>query len=370
SSCPLSAPQDSVFPVEKNQNTEIEVDVRDDSGRSFYNISTLDIVWSVDGTDNEIPNGVKEVVNGAKGYFAITRNVQIMREFLTNSVKISAEIIGYKKQYKDKFKIRSEIELISVDKAAVDSDNIAIFNHPKQKEGFRIAPKVVGGGVIQIEDLCLISYGNTDLYYSVVEATDIRIEIVDKFQLGSVVDGYLSVIDNNGNYIDSVFAPLRIVPSNLTLIVGAHFQVTTLGGPQPQRNIEYSLVDKTVARVDSNGLIVGSKLGKTKLIVRVLSVENIEYSRSEIDLHVVALNKIKIVSHSSQLRIGSQLPLQLMGANEFETPFSFGSAIPALRITWSLSNENIATIGGVFQKSGIVDKNFESISVRLGAIST
>ncbi|CAG2175645.1 unnamed protein product, partial [Oppiella nova] len=31
SSCPLSAPQDSVFPVEKNQNTEIEVDVRDDS---------------------------------------------------------------------------------------------------------------------------------------------------------------------------------------------------------------------------------------------------------------------------------------------------------------------------------------------------
>lgn len=34
-----------------------------------------------------------------------------------------------------------------------------------------------------------------------VEATDIRIEILDKFQLGTTVEGYVSVIDNNGDYI-------------------------------------------------------------------------------------------------------------------------------------------------------------------------
>lgn len=137
SSCPLSSPQDSVFPIETNQNPEIEVEVRDDNGRGFYNISTLNIVWRVDGTASfETQNGVKEVVNGVKGYFAITRNVQILREMRSNSVKISAEINGYKKGFKDTFHIKSEIELIAVDKAKVESENIAIFNHPKQKVVF------------------------------------------------------------------------------------------------------------------------------------------------------------------------------------------------------------------------------------------
>lgn len=125
--------------------------------------------------------------------------------------------------------------------------------------------------------------------------------------------------------------------------------MTTIGGPQPQRHIEFALADESVARVDSNGLIVGSKLGKTKLIARVLSVDNIEYSRSEIELYVVALNAIKIVCQTSQLRIGSKVPLHLMGANEFETPFSFGTSVPNLKITWSVSNDNIALIEQVFQ---------------------
>ena len=134
SSCPLSAPQDSVFPIEKNQNPEIEVEVRDERGNTFYNISTLSIVWKVEGSATfEVQNGVKEIVNGAKGYFAITRNIQILSEMRSNSVKIGAEITGYKKEFKERFKIKSEIELNSVDKAKVDSDNIAIFNHPNKK---------------------------------------------------------------------------------------------------------------------------------------------------------------------------------------------------------------------------------------------
>ena len=134
SSCPLSAPQDSVFPIEKNQNPEIEVEVRDDSGRSFYNISTLNILWKIEGKGTlETQNGVKEIVNGAKGYFSITKNIQTLREIRSNSVKIGAEINGYKKDFKDYFRINNEIELISVDKAKVDQENVAILNHPDQK---------------------------------------------------------------------------------------------------------------------------------------------------------------------------------------------------------------------------------------------
>ncbi len=146
-----------------------------------------------------------------------------------------------------------------------------------------------------------------------------------------------------------VFAPLRIIPSNVTLIIGNHFQVTCIGGPQPQRSIEFSISDGGVARVDPNGLIVGVKLGKSKLIARVLNVDNIEYSRFEILIHVVPLNKIKIVSHTSQLQVGSKLPLHLLGSNEYETPFAFGTSIPSLRIIWSVSNDNIAAIETSFE---------------------
>lgn len=155
-----------------------------------------------------------------------------------------------------------------------------------------------------------------------------------------------------------VFAPLHIVPSNLTLIVGDYFQVMTSGGPQPMRNIEFSLSDESLAKVDPNGLIVGFKLGKTKLIARVLSVDNVEYSRSEMELNVVALTKIKIVSPTSQLRVGSKLPLHLMGANEFENAFSFGTSVPSLRITWSVSSDNIALIEDVFQNVIIISYYF------------
>ena len=122
------------------------------------------------------------------------------------------------------------------------------------------------------------------------------------------------------------------------------------------RNIEFSLADGNVAKVNSNGLIVGSKLGKTKLVARVVSVDNLEYSRSEMELNVVALTKIKIITPTSHLRVGSKLPLHLIGANEFENAFSFGTSVPSLRITWSVSSDNIAIIEDVFLK--VIDKFF------------
>lgn len=463
-SCPLSAPQDSVFPVEKNQNIEIEVQARDELGRNFYNISTLSIDWNTDGIASfELLNGIKEQVNGAKGFFAITRNFQILKDIKSNTAKISAEITGYKQEFRDKFNIKSEIDLMFVDKASVESENMAIFNHPKNKvslliskgSGYfgvdvlgqqfinstfkqysktvNIVPKSVGRAVITINDLCLTSYEKTELQLSVVEATDIRIEMIDKFQLGSIVDGYLTVVDNNGDKLHvshhqlisltpiisnrvltvsnftvfddwtsvfqlkgeelgfssfnfmsrspdiksiesqvinvQVFAPLRIIPSNVTLIIGNNFQVTCIGGPQPQRSIEFSLNDEGVARVDHNGLIVGLKLGKTKLVARVLNVDYVEYSRSEIYVNVVSLNKVKIVSQTSQLQVDSKLPLHLLGSNEYETPFAFGISSPSVKISWSVSNDNIAVIERVFESFGIVENQFNSISVRLKARS-
>lgn len=44
-----------------------------------------------------------------------------------------------------------------------------------------------------------------------------------------------------------VFPPLRLSPRNGTLIVGAQFQYTSKGGPQPDSNLEYTATSVNVA---------------------------------------------------------------------------------------------------------------------------
>lgn len=135
--------------------------------------------------------------------------------------------------------------------------------------------------------------------------------------------------------------------------MGNHFQANFIGGPQTQRNIEFSIGDASLASVANNGLIKALKIGKTKLTGRVTNVNNFEYSRAEVEVHVVPLKKIKIWCPVNQIVMGSYMPIYLIGSSELhETPFMFGQAEPALNVTWMLSNEKIAAIESSFQKVG------------------
>lgn len=46
-----------------------------------------------------------------------------------------------------------------------------------------------------------------------------------------------------------VFPPLRLSPRNGTLIVGALFQYTSKGGPQPDSNLEYTATSVNIAGI-------------------------------------------------------------------------------------------------------------------------
>ena len=133
--------------------------------------------------------------------------------------------------------------------------------------------------------------------------------------------------------------------------MGNHFQANFIGGPQTQRNIEFVIGDPSLASVANNGLIKALKIGKTKLTARATNINNFEYSRAEVEVHVVPLKKIKIWTPVNQIVLGSHMPLYLIGSSEqHETPFMCGQAEPALNVTWTLSNEKIASIESSFQK--------------------
>lgn len=133
--------------------------------------------------------------------------------------------------------------------------------------------------------------------------------------------------------------------------MGNYFQVTFIGGPQIQRNLDFKINDLATATVNANGLVQGVRHGHTKLSGRVLSVNNFEYSRAEVDVYVVPLKKIKIWTPINQMLVGSHIPLYVIGcSSKHESPFMFGQADPPLNITWFLSNDKIGTIHSSFQK--------------------
>ena len=157
-----------------------------------------------------------------------------------------------------------------------------------------------------------------------------------------------------------VFRPLQIFPSNITLIVGSIFQVTVIGGPQPEATISYSLENNDIASIDASGIIKTYQIGSTQLTARAIGLNSVLYSQFEVTLEVVSINAIKIVSPSKQLMVGSEMPLHLSAVTSKSTkilsPFSFGSAIPNLRISWTASNKEVIELRGIYSEIGLNEK--------------
>jgi len=135
-----------------------------------------------------------------------------------------------------------------------------------------------------------------------------------------------------------VFPPLKIDPRNITLIIGAAFQVLTTGGPT-DATIQYFLSNTEIGEVSSDGLVAGLTLGSCKLVGRAVgrsrSGEVVEYSRDEVHVHVVALSALRLVAPTKKIVVGGALPIYLLGQDDNIDGYSFGSALPNLEITWT-----------------------------------
>lgn len=132
STCPQ---QDFVFKLEKNRKIELDVQVLDGRGNSFYNFSTLYFDWSKDGNGEfQQTNGIKEEVNGAKGYFSLARSFQVLSQLSTIRSKVRGRITGYHGSFwGDRFDVYREIELILTDPLTTEEDSISILKHPSYK---------------------------------------------------------------------------------------------------------------------------------------------------------------------------------------------------------------------------------------------
>ena len=72
-----------------------------------------------------------------------------------------------------------------------------------------------------------------------------------------------------------VFPPLELDPRNITLIIGAKFQVRTMGGPQPDSTIEFQIHNSKFAKSNNVGLIEALTLGSTKLTAKAVGTDKL-----------------------------------------------------------------------------------------------
>ncbi|XP_038053561.1 nuclear pore membrane glycoprotein 210-like [Patiria miniata] len=171
-----------------------------------------------------------------------------------------------------------------------------------------------------------------------------------------------------------VFPPLQLSPRNITLMVGAEFQVRSTGGPQPQSQIEYSMGDWQIANIASSGLLRAQSLGHSRVVGKAVGYDpetgsTVVYSQDTIDVYVIRLNGIKIHAPLLRLETNTEMPVYAIGTNEYETPFTFGNVIPGLDFFWTVTNKDVVRVEPVFERQGVSSNAEHNVAMRVHTLN-
>lgn len=155
-----------------------------------------------------------------------------------------------------------------------------------------------------------------------------------------------------------VFSPLRLVPQEITLPVGAIFQVTPSGGPQQDFSMEYVSTDSVIARVNPSGLIEAQKVGDVVVTGMAVSQfkssrNKVVYSKDEVNVHVIQLEGVKIHCPLVKIKVGCQMPLWAAGVPQKLSPLVLGSMDPPLVFKWTTSTTDVIELREVFHSTGV-----------------
>lgn len=476
---------DEKLPIHCYQDLDIELWVKDNLGRKFSNISSLNVHWETSdenlGKLENTMNVITEVTT-VGGFKKAIRSFQKLHPYgKEGQLIVNVEIVGYKPDvlYKEGINvqwnvistIQQSIILELVDDADILPEKLSIFNHPSIKNylsivrgsgqfyiensnikkakvqynkvtrKIEVAPLEDGSFTLTVHDMCLEARKTVAAQIQISGISSIRIHMVDKVELGKSFVASLEILDGEGHHLPTslfplinlkpiltsniisvksevmkddnqyqafyvitglslghtsvtftaasetelptkiissesfsiqVFPPLHIEPKNLTLIVGATFQIICSGGPQPQSNVEYSILEQNIATVNTAGIITAIKLGKTTLTAKAVGLDrktghSVVYSQDQVVVNVILLKGIKIKAPLTRMEIDTQMPVYAVGVTEQEIPFTFGSAFPNLNFNWSVSNQNIVQLKSVFHQNGIQQSNENNFAMRIVA---
>ncbi|XP_076259039.1 nucleoporin 210 [Rhynchophorus ferrugineus] len=167
-----------------------------------------------------------------------------------------------------------------------------------------------------------------------------------------------------------VFQPLRVHPRNGTVLIWSSIQMVIKGGPQPDTEIIFTVVDNKTAKVSDRGLITGLSSGKTKINVQAVGVhpttgQSMIYSEDSVEISVVPLQGVKILAPLTRFRVGASVPFWCFGIPDI-SPVILGSVVdPPMFFRWTVDDKLLADLTGVLYPLGINIGRIDRIVLKL-----
>lgn len=154
------------------------------------------------------------------------------------------------------------------------------------------------------------------------------------------------------------------------MYVGTSVQMFYKGGPSPNVNIVYSLVNNEIASIVST-LIYALKLGRTRITGRCIGINPINgsqivYSEDFLNINVITFDGIKIITPLLRIKSGTVMPATIWGFPDI-SPMVIGT-LPFLDVYWTTDQPSVIEIKGVFNDIGVQYTERNSISVRINAL--
>ncbi|KAF5274371.1 hypothetical protein FQA39_LY07251 [Lamprigera yunnana] len=301
----------------------------------------------------------------------------------------------------------------------LSSHDIANVKYLETTHELEIVPLNEGELQVTLKDLCLSSLPVLVNIY-VVSIADIKVEMADKVEIGKCISSIVRLYDEYGNLVEvpeyeipkllpelengiikitrnmeinsdhlreeihylvtgavlgvtqlkfsmnevcsspidvQVFPPLKIVPKNITLLIGSAFEYTVKGGPRPNI-MEFKAENESVAYISNSGLVNSLAWGHTKIQAYSVGTNpvngvQVTYSHDEVDLYVIPINGIKIVSPLLRFQVGATVPLWVSGLPDQLSPMIIGGVEKSFVFQWTVSDQDIVRTNNVFKKYGV-----------------
>ncbi|XP_011500196.1 PREDICTED: nuclear pore membrane glycoprotein 210 [Ceratosolen solmsi marchali] len=489
--CPINQNTERIV-THSEETLRLIVIVKDEEGRRFDNITSLNIDWSIKPFGNAIIDvSIGSLEESHYEYQVLLPKhhyQQITPKKYTDSLILKAKITGYQKNILSRFRITPEyppfpiesengiiatpsieanVNIFLVNDTVIVPGSLKILNDPNSKyylqvnqgSGYydlvlsneevadvryveptrtiSIVPRKSGMLTVALLDLCLSSKA-AEVDIEVQQLASLEIESVNKVEKGKYITAHLRLYDTNGflmmlpaldmldikveienGFIDvkrvptkeqanppfdkvllliygleegetqvvfssrqgtnevrsetiiiQVFPPLRVLPKNLTTLVGTIYQISIVGGPK-NVEIEFSTENDEILEIENTGVIEGKATGQTTIYAKSVGEDSmgkkVIFSQDSAEVRVILLEGVKVIVPTLKVKVGAVIPVWIFGIPDHLTPLIIGSMKSPLVFSWSMSDSNIMSLHSMYERTGINIRYQNEVTLRAKA---
>uniref|UniRef100_T1JBD5 BIG2 domain-containing protein n=1 Tax=Strigamia maritima TaxID=126957 RepID=T1JBD5_STRMM len=315
--------------VQCYSNLELMLEMLDDTGRPFDNVTSLIVEWEISDPLLALRPEVNHL--NAKWTDIAESNCLQTMDYVYENIKLAskegsfwvkASIVGYNSKMDTLISLTAPVtntlDIELVEDASISPENVAIFNHPDNI----VFPRTDGSFTLTVTDLCLEVEKKATATVRVTGIKSIEVLMTDKVEVNKEIEVSVVLLDLEGQCLPvsvSAFTNLRAMPSSNIISV---------------RSAQSGSKDPCITIFK----LLGLQLGHTTLVFQANVTQT---TQSKPTTHVV-VSELLPVQVFSPLRIYPN-NLTLIPGSIFQVTSS-GGPQPQTHIEYVVENQSLATV--------------------------